>query len=279
MSAEETNYEAELRTANEQLYKHSLELAHLKAALEASREEEVKKAREVAKLKDEFVFFAVHELKTPIAAIRGFLELTEDAYKGFPKDVQRNLTAISEASSHMSQLINDLLEIARSDSDSLKIDVVPQEFAPILDDVLKEVNALVEQKKIHVETSIRSLPKVICDQQKLKEVLENLVGNAIKYNRNEGVIHISAYQPAGETYMICEVRDTGYGIPKEHQSKIFEKFFRAVTHETEGILGSGLGLFITRMLVERMGGKLMFSSLEHEGSTFSFSLPVVIETS
>ena len=269
-----TNYEAELRTANEELYKHSLELARLKRALEISKEQEVQKAQEVAHLKDEFVFLAVHELKTPIAAIKGFLELTQDAFKDFPADIQRNLTAISDASSHMSKLINDLLEIARSESGTMKVDVSPQDFTPVLDEVLSEVAPLIGQKKLVVDVNIHPIPKVMCDAQKLKEILENLISNAIKYNKDGGGIFISAFQPAEEQRMIFEIRDTGYGIPKDMQPKIFQKFFRAIARETQEVLGTGLGLFITRMLVERMGGTLMFSSIEHEGSTFAFTLPL-----
>jgi signal transduction histidine kinase len=242
--------------------------------LEESKRMEVAKAKEVARLKDEFVFLAVHELRTPIVAIKGFLELTEGSQKYFPVDIRRNLSAISEASTHMSHLINDLLEISRSDSGSLKIEVAPQEFKPILDEVLAELTPLIEQKKLHVDISIRKLPKVLCDTRRLKEVIENLVANAIKYNRDGGSIFISAFRQAGEPHMVFEIRDTGFGIPKNQQDKIFQKFFRAITPETQEVLGTGLGLFITRMLVERMGGTLMFSSLEHEGSTFAFSLPI-----
>ena len=270
----ETNYEAELRAANEELYKHSLELARLKQALEISKEQELQKAKEVAKLKDEFVFFAVHELKTPIVAIRGFLELTEDAQKNFPKDIQRNLRAISDASTHMSQLINDLLEIARSESGTMRVEVAPQEFKPILESVIKETFSIFTQKKLKLIIDMKPIPQVLCDTEKLKEVLENLVGNAIKYNKDGGIVRIQVYQPAGEEVLLCEVSDSGYGIPVDQQSKIFQKFFRAVSSETQQVQGSGLGLFITRMLVEKMGGSLMFTSVEHEGSTFAFTLPV-----
>ena len=270
----ETDHEAELRAANEQLYIHSLELARLKQALEVSKEQELNQASEVAKLKDEFVFLAVHELRTPIVAIQGFLELTEGAYKNFPQDVQRNLSAISDASAHMSRLINDLLEIARSESGTAKINVTPQDFQPILDIVMKEVSSLIATKRIQLETRIGPFSKVMCDAKKLEEVVENLVGNAIKYNRDGGKIFINAYQPTGVSVMLFEIRDTGYGIPLDQQSKIFQKFFRAVTIETQEITGTGLGLFITRMLIEKMGGTLMFSSVEHQGTTFSFTLPL-----
>ncbi len=245
--------------------------------LEDLQGREVAKAQEVARLKDEFVFFAVHELRAPIIAIQGFLELTEGAQKNFPLDIRHNLEAMNEASIHMSQLINDLLEIARSDSGTMKIDVSPEEIEPILKNVLKQVAPRMIQKHIKLNLNVNTIPRVMCDPQKLKEVLENLIGNAIKYNKDAGEIFISLYQAVEEPNVIFEIRDTGYGIPKIQQPEIFKKFFRAVTHETQEVMGTGLGLFITRMLVERMGGELMFSSVEHQGSTFSFTLPVAKE--
>lgn len=244
------------------------------AQLITSQKEELARTQEVARLKDEFVFLAVHELRTPVTAIRGFLELTEASYKNFPKDVQFRLSAMAQASTHLNQLVNNILEIARTDSRMGALAAKPEVFKPILDEVLGEVESLVKKKKITLNLNIAPLPKVLCDDAKLKEVLINLVDNAVKYNRESGTIYIGAYAAPGENFMVFEIRDTGYGIPKEQQEKIFQKFFRAVTHETHEILGTGLGLFITRMLVEKMGGKLMFTSVEHEGTTFSFTLPL-----
>jgi two-component system, sensor histidine kinase ChiS len=149
-----------------------------------------------------------------------------------------------------------------------------EEFKPIIEEVLHETSSLITQKGITLTSKIDSFPPVLCDRAKLKEVLFNLVGNAAKYNKEKGKIHISAYELPGENKMMFEIQDTGFGIPKDQQEKIFQKFFRAVTDETHEIIGTGLGLFITRMLVEKMGGKLLFSSSEHQGTTFSFTLPL-----
>ena len=113
----------------------------------------------------------------------------------------------------------------------------------------------------------------MADTQKLKEVVMNLLDNAIKYNREEGRVDITVFSQ--NDVLITEIRDTGYGIPAEDQAKIFQKFFRAPTKETQEVLGTGLGLFVIRMLIEKMGGKVMFSSSEGKGSTFSFWLPIV----
>lgn len=245
--------------------------------LKESQEKEIAKAQEVAKLKDEFVFLAVHELKAPVAAIRGFIDLTKDSVTSFPREAQDNISSIAEASDHLRRLVDDILQIARAENGTLKAHMERQAFRPILDEVIHEVTPLLKQRKIELTVDEKLKEQVFCDREKLKEVLMNLVENAIKYNRDGGTIHIGIYGEPDECEMIVEIADTGYGIPKDQQPHIFEKFFRASTKETKDVLGTGLGLFITRMLIEKMSGTLMFSSVEHEGTTFSFTLPICKE--
>jgi signal transduction histidine kinase len=191
-----------------------------------------------------------------------------------PEDIRENMTAIKETSAHLNQLINDLLEIARSESGTVSIAVSPHPFPPILERVTEGVSSLLQEKSLTLQVDVAPLLAVLCDETKLREVLLNLVSNAIKYNREGGVITIKAYLNEARSKMICEVKDTGFGIPKDRQDRIFQKFFRASTPGTEGVIGTGLGLFLTRMLVEKMGGKISFSSVEQEGTTFTFTLPV-----
>lgn len=241
--------------------------------LKTTQERELAKAKEVARLKDEFVFIAAHELRTPVTAIRGFLELTDIANTSFPKDIKYNLNAISDASSHLNQLITDLLEIARSDAGITTINTQPHEFEPILVDVLEEIGPLIKKKELTLNVNVKKAGPILCNPAKLKELLMNLLSNAIKYNRDRGTININAYQSPEGGYLMVEVEDTGYGIPQDQQSQIFQKFFRAPVKETQEVLGTGLGLFIVRMLVEKMGGKISFSSTEQKGTTFTFTVP------
>jgi signal transduction histidine kinase len=245
--------------------------------LEDSEKEQIAKAEEVSRLKDEFVFFAVHELRAPATAINGFLKMTTSGAARIPKAVRSNLDAMAEASDHLSQLVNDLLEIARSDSGTITIAAKPCEILPVLQKVLDETKALVDEKKISVFVDIPPYLAAFCDEQKLKEVFMNLVTNAIKYNKSKGKISITAKPDDSGKNMTLEVADTGFGIPKEQQPKIFQKFFRATTKETQDILGTGLGLFICRMLVNRMGGTISFASTEGKGTVFVFSLPAAME--
>ncbi len=240
--------------------------------LKEAQERELEKAHSVAKLKDEFVFVAAHELRTPITAIRGFLELVNDTKGAYPKDVQEDLDNIESASSHLNQLVNDLLEIARSESDVMKVQTEPVDIAAQLEAIVAEVGSLAAKKHVTVKIgSYQNGVKALADPAKLKEVLVNLVGNAIKYNRDNGLVEINTINTDNSIFI--EVRDTGFGIPEDQAAKIFEKFFRASSEHTQGIIGTGLGLFITRMLVEKMGGSIVFTSVEGEGTTFSVQLP------
>ena len=245
-------------------------------ALKKVQERELAKANEVSRLKDEFVFIAAHELRTPVTVIKGFLELVSPSIKRFPKDVQHHLNAITLASNNLNQLINDLLETARSESGELKIAVEPVDVAQLIKTVIVDAQSLADEKKVKIEARLtEALPKIMADPIKVREILANLLSNAIKYNREGGNVNITALRQE-ETFII-EVHDTGYGIPKVDQEKIFQKFSRVPTKETRAVLGTGLGLFISRMLVEKMGGKISFSSTPGKGTTFAFSLPIVLK--
>lgn len=245
--------------------------------LETAQKQELVKAEEINRLKDEFVFLAAHELRTPVTAIRGFLELTAEAEKNFPQDIRHNISAISQAADHLNQLINDLLEIARSEGGKMIITVSPNPLRPIIEEMLNELAPLMKEKGISAKTDFKPLPPVLCDAVKTKEVLANIIGNAIKYNKENGSIAISVFRHPEEHAAIVEIRDTGYGIPAADQPKIFQKFFRANAQGTQTVLGTGLGLFIARMLVEKMNGAISFSSAEGRGATFAFTLPLAPE--
>ncbi|MEI6296843.1 MAG: HAMP domain-containing sensor histidine kinase [bacterium] len=244
-------------------------------ALRESNERELEKARSVAKLKDEFVFVATHELRTPVTAIKGFLELVKEEDVQFPPAVKKDLDAIAMASGHLSELVNNLLEIARSEAGTMKIETRPIKIVDVVKGVLAEIESLVLEKNIKLNTdSLEGDFMVLADEGKAKEVFENLIGNAIKYNRVGGSVEIKLYN-SNEGVVEIEVRDDGFGIPEDQQDKIFGKFFRATSKDTQGIMGTGLGLFITKMLVEKMSGDIKFTSVEGKGSCFLVSFKAV----
>ncbi len=242
--------------------------------LKESQKRELDKALSIAKLKDEYVFLAAHELRTPVTVIRGFLEMINDSKSRVSKDIKGSLLSIGEASEHLNDLLNDLLEIARAEAGTTKIITVPIDVLPVISLVAKDLAAVAWKRKIQITVKpVSGLRHVLADEGKLKEVLMNLIGNAVKYNRDGGSVTVNTELVDGK--IVVEVQDTGYGIPKDQQLRIFEKFFRAQTKEVQEITGTGLGLFIVKMLVEKMGGSVWFKSEEGKGSVFSFSVPAI----
>lgn len=258
-----------LKRFNEELEK---KISERTAELKLVQANEIQKAKDIAKLKDEFVFVAAHELRTPVTIIKGFLELVSGGLEKFPKDVKQNLIAVSVAAEHLNRLIEDLLEIANSESGSLKLNLKKHDIVPLIETAASQLSLTAKEKRIELNTIInRKSVLAYCDPSKLTEVMQNLLSNAIKYNRDGGKVDIVVIP--GNEFLVIEVRDTGYGISKEKQADIFKKFYRVQPEEAANVTGTGLGLFLTRMLVEKMGGKIMFSSVEHKGSTFSFTIP------
>jgi signal transduction histidine kinase len=180
---------------------------------------------------------------------------------------------VGQASTQLNELIDDLLEIARGEGNTEALALAPVDVCEIVRDVEATLSPLISQKQVTIThtASMGSSALAMGNKDKLREVITNILSNAIKYNREGGEIVVSCVDT--ESTLMVEVHDTGYGIPVSQQPQIFSKFFRATTKDTEEIVGTGLGLFIARMLIEKMGGVIKFSSVEGEGTTLAFSLP------
>lgn len=250
----------------------AIDRMRVSSELRESQERELGHARELLKLKDEFVFIATHDLRTPVTAISGFLELIAHSGEQYSADTQENLNAIIESSHRLEKLVEDLLEVARSESGTMQLEVKPVDIGQVMDKVIGEVKLKAEEKGVKFETTGEA-GTVAADEGKLAEVLENLLSNAVKFNRPDGKVTV------GYTRLdkLLEVRiaDTGFGISEKEQAKVFTKFFKTRTEDTKRVPGTGLGLFVVRMLVEKMGGQIKFESKEGEGTTFTFTLPLV----
>ena len=242
--------------------------------LKVAQERELAKAKELLKLKDEFVFIATHDLRTPVTAIRGFIQLIEDDVQKLPESIKEDFGAIQEASNRLNQLVDDLLEVARSESGTIEVDLKPVEFKEVVEKTITQVKPSADKRGITVTMNMVCADdcKVMADEEKLYEVIENLLSNAVKYNKDNGNVTISASKQGN--FALVEIEDTGLGIPKEQQEKVFSKFFRAHQEGTEEVPGTGLGLFVVRMLIEKMKGKITFESEEGVGTKFSFTLPL-----
>lgn len=229
--------------------------------------------KRLEELRNEFVFIAAHELRTPVTAIRGYVSLVlEDAETALNKEVMELLDKVRQASERLNNLVDDLLEIARSEAGRLEIKVTPIDIKDPVRVALSEVKVLADQKSIALVYDPPSvLPHIMADATRLKEVMVNVVGNAIKYTPGTGTVTIS--HEIHDNELVTRIQDTGIGMSGEAQKRLFEKFYRVQTEKTRNIQGTGLGLFIVKEIIEKMGGRIWVASEENRGSTFSFSLP------
>ncbi len=227
------------------------------------------------RMKSEFVSVASHQLRTPLSAIRWETELLLSKFRkgNFTEKQRKSIENINEMGTKMARLVNDLLDVARIDQGRLIIKKRSADMAAIAREILTELSSIAKARDIEmVFDSGKKIPNVFVDPEKLKMVVENLLSNSIKYTINHGKIEIKLCKKNG--FVIFSIKDNGVGIPVEQQNRIFDKFFRSdniVKYQTEG---TGLGLYIAKNIVEQMGGKIWFESVENLGSIFSFSVPI-----
>lgn len=232
--------------------------------------------KRLQELKNEFVFIAAHELRSPVTIINGYIYMiSEDkASHLLTADIKNYLKEIKNANQRLAQLVTDLLTVARSEAGSIVIEVAPLVLEDSISQHLSEMKILADEKSITIQYERPSnLPHVLGDNQRIREIMVNLVGNAIKYSPQSAPIIVS--HEVKEKEIITHVKDNGFGMSTEAQKKLFEKFYRIRTEKTASVPGTGLGLFIVKQLVEKMNGHIWVVSEEHKGSTFSFSLPRV----
>ncbi len=221
-------------------------------------------------LKDEFIAVISHELRTPLSSVYGAAVTLQR--QEVPPETRRSLLAIvtSEAG-RLGRLLDDVLWASRLDTGREEFTIRPTDGGEIAREVLEGSRPrLPEGLTIELETQ-ESLPKVAADPDKLRQVLLNLVENAIKYSPNGGRVTMLVQHSA--EYVRFSVRDEGLGIPVHERERIFEKFHRLDPDLTGGVGGTGLGLYVCRELVQRMGGEIWVRSSGGRGSTFAFELP------
>jgi signal transduction histidine kinase len=233
--------------------------------------------------KSEFVSFVAHELKNPMTSIKGYTELLAAGSVGQINEMQTNfLSTIRSNVERMSALVSDLNDNAKIEAGRLRLDFKPAEVKEIVDDVLRSTRRQVEDKRQTVEVLLPSqLPQVWADRLRVGQVLTNLINNAYKYTPEGGKIQIGAeattnqWDPEGAKHVVhLWVQDNGIGISFEDQAKIFQKFFRSDDLKAREAPGTGLGLNITKSLVEMQGGRIWFDSEFRKGTTFHFTVPV-----
>ncbi|MBN2145820.1 MAG: GAF domain-containing protein [Anaerolineales bacterium] len=234
--------------------------------------------------KSDFVSFVSHELKTPMTSIRGFTDLLASGVVGVVNENQSNfLNTIRSNVDRMATLVSDLADVSRIEAGRLRLDFAAVPVAEVVEEVVRSSRAQMEAKEQTLELKIpETLPDMWGDRIRLIQVLTNLVNNAYKYTPQGGHIQINAeetqnrWDPDGAPRVIhIAVQDNGLGISPENQAKIFQKFFRADDRRIQDIPGTGLGLNITKTLVENQGGRIWFESEVGKGTVFHFTTPVV----
>lgn len=233
------------------------------------------KLKELDDQKDEFISIAAHDLNTPIATIEGYLSMVLDE-KIVPVDnpkTKEYLMRVYEGSKRLAALVADLLNVSRIEQGRLIIERESLQLEELVEKIVKEweIKARDQRLGLIYEKPSSPLPKIYADPDRLSQVVTNLVSNAIKYSL-KGEIKVRLAQK--ENNIVLEVTDEGMGISKEDLPHLFEKFYRVSNHTTKGIAGTGLGLFISKGIVELHGGKISVESEKGKGSTFKVELPI-----
>jgi signal transduction histidine kinase len=233
--------------------------------------------------KSDFVSFVAHELKNPMTSIKGYTELLAAGSVGAINEMQTNfLHTIRSNVERMSVLVSDLNDNAKIEAGRLRLDYRSVRVQDIVDDVLRSTRRQVEDKKQTIQLQIPpQLQNVWADPVRVGQVLTNLVSNAHKYTPEGGTVVVGAqetdnqWDPEGAKRVVhLWVRDNGIGISIEDQAKIFQRFFRSDDSKAREAPGTGLGLNITKSLVEMQGGRIWFESEFRHGTAFHFTVPV-----
>ena len=239
---------------------------------------DVTEMRNIDKMKSSFVAMASHELRTPLTAIKGFVRTLLDGEEYFSSaDRHEFHTIIDTECDRLRRLIDDLLNTARIESgESLKPNYTRFELLPLVEKVVMIQKAAVTKHQLILDVQNDLPATIIGDEDKLDQILTNLLNNAIKYSPNGGEIKVTV-KNEGEA-LLFGVQDHGLGIPKDHLTKVFDRFHRVNNEDNRKIYGTGLGLYLVQHLVEQVHlGKVWVESEVGVGSTFWFRIPSEID--
>jgi signal transduction histidine kinase len=236
-----------------------------------------KKLRDVDQLKDDFISMASHELRTPLTVIRGYAENLGEAG---PMNEQQTLSAdrIEIAARQLDELVNDMLDVSRIEQGRLKMELSQLNPVTAISDVVSGFVSVAKDKGLELNFShaLQTNQKIKVDPNRFRQVMVNIIGNAIKYTKEGEVrVRVENESTGGKNKISIRVSDTGIGMSAEDQEKLFEKFYRIKSDETREIRGTGLGLWITKQIVEQMGGKISVESIKGVGTHFIVTFDVV----
>ncbi|MFZ2153942.1 MAG: HAMP domain-containing sensor histidine kinase [Candidatus Moraniibacteriota bacterium] len=234
----------------------------------------MEKLAQVNRLKSEFISIVSHQLKTPLTGISWDIELLVSRHnQGLSQRQGEIIKSIEASNILMAKMVNDLLDVARIDQNNFFTRKDEIDIVELVKKVADKNSALTQKNKVKINLLVDdNLPKIIADEKRTEVVLDNFISNAIKYNKENGRVDIRVAKDNNKA--LISIKDTGIGIPKNEQLRVFNKFYRSKEAAIKETGGTGLGLYIAKNIIERSGGKVSFHSIEGEGSEFRFSLPL-----
>jgi len=230
--------------------------------------------RKLDRIKSEFLNVTSHELRTPMSAIKGYVQMVLKQTLGeITEEQKKALNVVLRNTDRLDNLIRDILDISRLESGTMKFIPEETDITKMVNEAVETMKSSAELKNIKIKTEIgEKLPNLIIDQERIKQVIINIVNNAIKFSSDGSIINVRAKKKEEDVWF--EIQDFGRGIPKEKQNKIFDTFYQVDSGMDRKFGGAGLGLSISRGIVLSHGGKISLESEVGKGSTFYFSLPV-----
>ncbi len=235
---------------------------------------DITKERELEKMKDDLMSTVTHELRTPLFSIRGFVHILLDDDPPDAETQREFLKIIEREASQLADLVTHLLDSNKLSTDLVKIEEKSIQPIEIINQAILKLQGFAHNEKVNLISQIPpALPRILGDPQRLERVLTNLVGNAIKFTPPGGSVTITAQ--ADQAYLTIIVADTGIGIPEADLPHIFSKFYQVEGHYEQAGPGSGLGLHISKQIIEAHNGKIWAESKPNQGSTFFVQFPLL----
>ncbi len=236
------------------------------------------KVKELDQMKDEFVSMASHELRTPITVIQGYATIMLEDKSGQAQMntmVRDNLLLMKNSADRLKSLIEDMLNVSRIEQGRMSFDIKELNPAEVIKETITELSGSAVEKKLKLtfEDLIKQKILVPLDRDRFKQIMINLIGNAIKYTPSGSVV-VSVSIIAKENMVDIKIKDTGIGMSAKDREKLFEKFYRVQSDKTVNITGTGLGLWITKQIVEAMKGHIFVDSIENVGTQISLRFPL-----
>jgi len=259
----------ELRLLQDKLARQNQELAAANVEL-----------KHLSELKSVFVSIAAHELRTPLTPIHGYVEmLLQEDLGPLTGEQRRSLETVRRSVNHLISITHELLDVSRIEAGHVELTLKPTDLRSLVEMVAAEFQPQLDAKSQSLILSINStLPMALCDEGRAGQIIGNLVSNASKYSLPGSTVTIRLSRASEEGFLVVSVIDQGMGISAQDQERLFDQFFRTTSTNSAGIGGVGLGLYITRSLVELHGGRIWLESEPGKGSSFHVAFPTAGET-